>query len=133
MRILKGVFDRLIRVCLNPKSYLIHFALGNIFYVRRPIEVIHSCSGQLGATGADSGSRPGLKNDNLDLSLGVRPAVSDTDRTEHRPSREKTIALEHNRVIMYFPWGFAPEALNHNDDIQFAGLCGVLDKAGQVR
>ena len=93
MGTLQSVFNRLIGVCLYPGAQLIEFGLRNIFYVRRPIEVIHFPSCQLRATGADPGDRPRLKNGNQDLGVWMRPVPFDADGTEHGRPCEKTITL----------------------------------------
>ena len=79
---LQSVFDRLIGVFLDSGAQLIEFGQRNIFYVRRPIEVIHVLSCHLRAIGADSGDRLGLKNGNQDLGVRMCPVSSEADGTE---------------------------------------------------
>jgi hypothetical protein len=131
MGILQRVIDCLINVCLDSGAYLSELGLWDIFYVLRPIKVVHSCPGQPRATGTDSGNRLRLENDNPDLGVWMRPAISDTDHPEHGPPRKKAITLEHNRIIVYFPRAFAFEALHHNDEIQIMAFGLAFNKVDQ--
>ena len=132
MGILQRVFDCLISICLDSGAYLIEFGLWNIFYILRPIEVVHFCSGQLGKAGADSGNRPRLENDNPDLGVWMRPAISEADCPEHGPPRKKAITLDHDYIISYSPGAVAFEALHHYDDIQIMAFRFAFNKIDQI-